>query len=96
MEQTPTRYGRYISILGLWNPEDGFEYALSQSDFKEQSYIEVMDWVAHKEAPGSGGSPKSVRRITRSSCPRLGQHPNLPWRLFRETFQNLSSAALDN
>lgn len=48
MEQTPTRYGRRISILGLWHPKDGFEYALSQGGFKGQSYIEVMDWVAQK------------------------------------------------
>jgi hypothetical protein len=31
-----------------------------------------------------------------SSCPRRNQHPNLPQRLFRETFQNLSNAMLDS
>jgi putative transposase len=48
MEQTLTRHGRRISILGLWQPGEGFEYALSQGGFKGQSYIEVMDWVAQK------------------------------------------------
>ncbi len=46
LEQTPTRHGRRISILGLWQPAEGFEYALSQGGFKGQSYIQVMDWVA--------------------------------------------------
>jgi hypothetical protein len=48
MEQTPNRHGRRISILGLWRPGEGFEYALSQGGFKGQSYLEVMDWVAQK------------------------------------------------
>jgi hypothetical protein len=42
MEQTPTRYGRRIRILGLWQPAEGFEYALDQGGFKGNSYIEVM------------------------------------------------------
>ena len=50
MEQTPQRYGRRISILGLWQPAHGFEYALSQGGFKGESYIEVMHWVAQKAA----------------------------------------------
>lgn len=50
MEQTPQRYGHRISILGLWQPAQGFEYALSQGGFKGDSYIEVMDWVAQKAA----------------------------------------------
>lgn len=50
MEQTPTRHGHRISILGLWQPGEGFEYALSQGGFKGESYIKVMDWVAQKAA----------------------------------------------
>ena len=50
MEQTPQRYGCRISILGLWQPAHGFEYALSQGGFKGDSYIDVMDWVAQKAA----------------------------------------------
>ena len=48
LEQTLKRYGRRISILGLWQPGQGFEYALAQGGFKGTSYIEVMDWVAQK------------------------------------------------
>ena len=48
--QTPQRYGRRISILGLWQPAHGFEYALSQGGFKGESYLEVMNWVAQKAA----------------------------------------------
>ncbi|MEM9117391.1 MAG: hypothetical protein AAGD09_05865 [Cyanobacteria bacterium P01_F01_bin.56] len=44
LEQTPQRYGNRISILGLWQPGQGFEYALAQGGFKGKSYIEVMDW----------------------------------------------------
>ena len=45
--QTGRRGGR-ISIMGLWEPDNGFEYALSWGSFKSASYITVMDWVAHK------------------------------------------------
>jgi hypothetical protein len=50
MEQTPTRHGHRISILGVWQPEQGFEYALAQGSFKGESYLEVMNWVAQKAA----------------------------------------------
>ena len=46
LEQTQRRYGSRISILGLWQPEQHFEYALVQGGFKSASYISVMDWVA--------------------------------------------------
>ena len=46
LEQTRQRYGSRISILGLWQPDEHFEYALVQGGFKSASYISVMDWVA--------------------------------------------------
>lgn len=46
MEQTQKRYGSRISILGLWQAGEGFEYGLAQGGFKGQSYLKVMDWVA--------------------------------------------------
>jgi hypothetical protein len=49
LEQVPTR-GNRISILGLWQPEQQFEYALAQGGFAGDSYIKVMDWVAQKAA----------------------------------------------
>lgn len=50
LEQTPKRYGSRISILGLWQPGERFEYALAQGGFKGKSYIQVMDWIAEKAA----------------------------------------------
>lgn len=50
MEQTAHRYGNRISILGLWQPGQTFEYALAQGGFKSESYIQVMDWMAEKAA----------------------------------------------
>jgi len=50
MEQPLRSYGSRISILGLWQPGQGFEYALAQGGFKGESYIKVMDWVALKAA----------------------------------------------
>lgn len=45
LEQTERR-GRRISILGLWQPDKSFEYALACGGFKSPSYIKVIDWVA--------------------------------------------------
>ncbi|MFM7428084.1 MAG: hypothetical protein ACKO7W_24320 [Elainella sp.] len=34
IEQTAKRYGRRISILGIWQKQEQFEYALAQGGFK--------------------------------------------------------------
>lgn len=47
LEQVRTR-GNRISILGLWQAEQQFEYALAQGGFEGESYIKVMDWIARK------------------------------------------------
>lgn len=47
MPQVGSRGGR-VSVLGLWEPQVGFEYALIQGGFLWQRYIEVIDWVATK------------------------------------------------
>ncbi len=49
LEQGPTR-GNRISILGLWQPAQCFEYALAQGGFEGESYIKIMDWIADKTA----------------------------------------------
>ncbi len=49
LEQVPRR-GNRISILGLWQPDQVFEYALAQGGFEGESYIKVMNWVAQKAA----------------------------------------------
>jgi hypothetical protein len=48
LEQTQKRYGSRISILGLWQIGENFEYGLAQSSFKGESYIKMMNWVAMK------------------------------------------------
>lgn len=49
LEQVATR-GNRISILGLWQPGQQFEYALAQGGFNGESYIKVIDWIAEKAA----------------------------------------------
>lgn len=50
IEQTLQRFGRRISILGVWQPDEQFDYALAQGGFKTQSYLKVMNWQAQKAA----------------------------------------------
>lgn len=50
LEQTSKRYGRRISILGVWQPDEHFDYALAQAGFKTQSYLKFMDAQAYKAA----------------------------------------------
>lgn len=38
IEQTNQRNGR-ISILGVWQPDRSFKYALAYGSFKSESYI---------------------------------------------------------
>lgn len=49
-----SRRGKRISILGLWQPDKTFEYALAQGGFNGESYLKVMDWVAQKAATTLG------------------------------------------
>ena len=49
LEQVPRR-GTRISILGLWQPGEHFDYALALGGFDGESYLQVMDWVAQKAA----------------------------------------------
>ncbi|MCU0550322.1 MAG: transposase [Leptolyngbya sp. Prado105] len=49
LQQVPTR-GNRISILGLWQPDNSFDYALAQGGFDGESYLKVMDWIADKAA----------------------------------------------
>lgn len=50
LEQTSVIHGRRVSILGLWQPGQGFEYGLSKGGFNSQRYIELMDGVAERAA----------------------------------------------
>lgn len=47
IEQTDRRNGR-ISILGVWQPNKSFKYALACGSFKSETYIKVIDWIAEQ------------------------------------------------
>lgn len=47
LEQTKRR-GRRLSILGLMQPQIGFEYGLAVGSFNSESYIKMMDHQAMK------------------------------------------------
>ena len=44
MEQTDRR-GKRVSILGVWDPDDTFDYALVVGGFNSSRYIEMIDWL---------------------------------------------------
>ena len=46
-EQT-SRRGQRVSILGVWDVDESFDYALVVGGFNGSRYIEVMDWLATK------------------------------------------------
>ena len=46
MEHRQIVHGKRISILGLWQPNQGFEYGLAKGGFNSLSYIKRMNWVA--------------------------------------------------
>jgi len=48
-EQTARR-GQRVSILGVWDPDEAFDYALTLGGFDSQRYVAVMDWLAGKAA----------------------------------------------
>jgi hypothetical protein len=50
LEQTLQRWGRRVSILGIWQPEHHFDYALAQGGFNSGSYCQVMEWQAARAA----------------------------------------------
>ncbi len=41
-------YGNHISILGVWQPEQSFDYALVQGSFRKERYVKVVNWIAQK------------------------------------------------
>jgi hypothetical protein len=50
MEQTQQRWGKRISILGIWQKDQHFDYALAQGGFKTDSYLTVMETQVHQAA----------------------------------------------
>jgi DDE superfamily endonuclease len=53
-------YGDRISILGLWQVEQSFEYVLVQGSFNKERYVKVMNQIAQK----SEQTLKETGRIT--------------------------------
>ena len=49
LEQTARR-GQRVSILGIWDPDESFDYALCVGGFNGERYLEVMNWLAEKAA----------------------------------------------
>ena len=49
LEQTERR-GARVSLLGLWSPDECFDYALVTGGYNAERYIEVMDQAAAKAA----------------------------------------------
>ncbi|NEZ54445.1 transposase [Leptolyngbyaceae cyanobacterium CCMR0081] len=47
LEQT-SRRGQRVSILGVWDPQESFEYALAVGSIDSQRYMAVMDQIAAK------------------------------------------------
>lgn len=47
IEQVKT-YGSRISILGLWQVEQSFEYTLVQGSFNKERYVKVINQIAQK------------------------------------------------
>lgn len=42
------RRGRRLNILGLWQPQQGFDYALSLGSWTAATYLQVMEWQAQQ------------------------------------------------
>lgn len=47
IEQVKT-YGERISLLGIWQVEQSFEYALVQGSFTKERYVKVMNQIAQR------------------------------------------------
>jgi DDE superfamily endonuclease len=50
LEQFKTIYGSRLSILGIWQPDQSFDYALVQGSFSKERYVKVMNWIAQRAA----------------------------------------------
>lgn len=42
------RRGRRINILGVWQPQQQFNYALMVGSLKTETFLKLMDWQAAK------------------------------------------------
>lgn len=66
-EQT-SRRGQRVSILGVWEPDECFEYALVVGGFNAERYLEVMNWLASKAAQTFAETGR-LTFIVQDNCP---------------------------
>lgn len=82
MEQTDRR-GQRVSILGVWDPDESFDYAVVTGGFNGQRYLEVMDWLASKAARTFAESGR-LTFVVQDNCPihksRIVQERWTHWR----------------
>ncbi len=48
-EQTARR-GQRVSVLGVWDPNESFDYTVVVGGFNSECYLQMMDWLAIKAA----------------------------------------------
>ncbi len=65
-EQTSPR-GQRVSILGVWNPNESFDYALCVGGFNGERSLEVMNWLASKAAK-TYAETKQLTFIVQDNC----------------------------
>ncbi|MEO1388698.1 MAG: transposase [Cyanobacteria bacterium J06634_6] len=65
-EQTSPR-GQRVSILGIWDPDESFDYALCVGGFNGERYLEVMNWLALKAAK-TYAETKQLTFIVQDNC----------------------------
>ena len=66
-EQT-SRRGQRVSILGVWDPHESFEYALAVGSIDSQRYIAVMDQIAAK-AERTFVETQRLTIVVQDNCP---------------------------
>ena len=65
-EQT-SRRGQRVSILGVWDPNESFDYALCVGGFNGERYLEMMNWLAEKAAK-TYAETKQLTFIVQDNC----------------------------
>lgn len=83
-QEQSERRGRRISILGLWQPDEGFEYALACGSFNSASYITLMDWVAHKAAQSLAQTQRLTVVVQDNGSLHTSQVTQQQWQRWQE------------
>lgn len=46
--EQPKQRGKRLSIIGIFDPKQSFDYGLVMSGVKSKAFLEILDWVALK------------------------------------------------